>query len=295
MKKIKKHTMLKKFALSLLLLLPALAFSQSINYQWSTGDTTSTISPSPLVTTTYYVTITQYGVSYEDSVTIVVNQATSSTQTQTACNSYVWPINNQTYSSTGLYYDTLLNSNNCDSIITLDLTIQNSNSGGETITACDTFLWSANNQVYYSSGTYVDTLQNVYGCDSVATLQLTINLPKTNTVTNFLCPGAFEILSNGDTVSQPGTYPVTYTGANSCDSIVDYVYQGPQEFLELTNTGLPNLQNGDIQLGDMNGDGTLDVVFAAHTGNFSSTKVYFNNGSGQFTENTSAVFEALYQ
>jgi hypothetical protein len=51
------------------------------------------------------------------------SSTTSSTQTQTALDSYTWPVNGQTYTQSGLYYDTLTNAAGCDSVITLDLTL----------------------------------------------------------------------------------------------------------------------------------------------------------------------------
>jgi len=42
-----------------------------------------------------------------------------------ACKSYTWAQNNQTYTQSGSYHDTLINHLNCDSIITLNLTIIN--------------------------------------------------------------------------------------------------------------------------------------------------------------------------
>ena len=39
--------------------------------------------------------------------------------------------------------------------------------------ACDSALW--NTTTYDSSGVYVDTLQTLAGCDSIVTLDLTIN------------------------------------------------------------------------------------------------------------------------
>ncbi len=50
-----------------------------------------------------------------------MNQATSSTLTETACGSYT--LNGQTYTSTGTYIQTLTNAQGCDSTITLNLTI----------------------------------------------------------------------------------------------------------------------------------------------------------------------------
>jgi hypothetical protein len=46
---------------------------------------------------------------------------TSSSTTQTAIDSYTWPVNNQTYTQSGIYTDTLVNAEGCDSIITLNL------------------------------------------------------------------------------------------------------------------------------------------------------------------------------
>lgn len=45
----------------------------------------------------------------------------SSSTTQTAIDSYTWPVNNQTYTQSGVYTDTLVNAAGCDSIITLNL------------------------------------------------------------------------------------------------------------------------------------------------------------------------------
>lgn len=47
----------------------------------------------------------------------------NSSQTQTALDSYTWPVNNQTYIQSGTYSDTLVNAAGCDSIVTLNLTL----------------------------------------------------------------------------------------------------------------------------------------------------------------------------
>jgi hypothetical protein len=48
---------------------------------------------------------------------------TSSSQTQTALDSYTWAVNGQTYTQSGTYSDTLVNAEGCDSIVTLYLTL----------------------------------------------------------------------------------------------------------------------------------------------------------------------------
>jgi hypothetical protein len=48
---------------------------------------------------------------------------TTSSLTQTALDTYTWPVNNQTYTQSGTYSDTLVNAAGCDSIVTLNLTL----------------------------------------------------------------------------------------------------------------------------------------------------------------------------
>jgi hypothetical protein len=47
----------------------------------------------------------------------------TSSETQTALDNYTWPLNNQTYTHSGTYSDTLVNAAGCDSIVTLNLTL----------------------------------------------------------------------------------------------------------------------------------------------------------------------------
>jgi hypothetical protein len=49
--------------------------------------------------------------------------ASTSTLNETACNSYTWPANGATYTNSGTYTETLVNAAGCDSIISLNLTI----------------------------------------------------------------------------------------------------------------------------------------------------------------------------
>ena len=53
-----------------------------------------------------------------------------------------------------------------------ELTINNSNTGSTTLTACDNFTWMDQHD---TSGIYTKTYTNISGCDSVHTLNLTID------------------------------------------------------------------------------------------------------------------------
>ena len=65
------------------------------------------------------------------------------------------------------------NAAGCDSIATLNLTINNSTSSTTDVTACDSYNW--NGTTYNKGRTYIFTTTNAVGCDSTATLNLTIN------------------------------------------------------------------------------------------------------------------------
>ena len=124
--------------------------------------------------------------------------------------------------------------------MTLNLTINNSANVDTTATACDSLMWHG--LTYFSSGTYFDSLQTIDGCDSVITLNLTINPSPTIDLgadTTLICAGTSETLdagtgfssylwSDGSTnqtldVTNAGTYTVTGTDVNGCfanDSVV---------------------------------------------------------------------------
>ena len=97
--------------------------------------------------------------------------ATTSTDASTACDTYNW--NGTDYTSSGSFTWTGLNAVSCDSVATLNLTINNSTTSNIDVTECDIYNWNGTD--YTSSGTYTWTEQNAVQCDSVATLNLTIN------------------------------------------------------------------------------------------------------------------------
>ena len=87
-----------------------------------------------------------------------------------ACDDYQW--NNKLLTQSGLYVFDTLNQFGCDSIISLDLIINTSNSLKIQDTACYSYYW--NGQTYYNSGSYAFHTKNNSGCDSTITLDLFI-------------------------------------------------------------------------------------------------------------------------
>ncbi|HMK16864.1 MAG TPA: SBBP repeat-containing protein [Chitinophagaceae bacterium] len=81
------------------------------------------------------------------------------------------------------------------------------------VTACGTY--TANNQTYTTSGTYIQKLVNIYGCDST----LTINLKIGGSQTTMNATSCDSYLWEGNTYTTSGSYTVILTGSDGCDSI----------------------------------------------------------------------------
>ncbi len=141
------------------------------------------------------------------------------TDTQTACDSYLW-MDGITYTSNNnTATQTLTNAGGCDSIVTLNLTINSSTSGTDTQIACDSYLWMDGNTYNSSNNTATHTLTNAAGCDSIVTLNLTINSSTSGTDTQIACDS--YLWMDGNTYnSSNNTATHTITNAAGCDSIV---------------------------------------------------------------------------
>ena len=139
-----------------------------------------------------------------------------STSLLSACDSLVW--RNSTYLSSGSYVDTVYGAvvGGCDSIYTLQLTLNHSNDSEEHAVACDSLVW--NGTTYIESNTNaIAILTNNAGCDSTVTLHLTINHSVHHTIDT---TAHDSITWNGSTYTESGVYSWTGTTIDGCDSTV---------------------------------------------------------------------------
>jgi hypothetical protein len=140
------------------------------------------------------------------------------TDIQNTCGSFTW-INGNTYNvSNNTATFTLTNAAGCDSVITLNLTINQTSSSIDNQILCDgnTLNWIDGNTYTSSNNTATDTLTNAAGCDSIVTLNLTVSSSTSSLLTISSC-GSY--LFNGQSYFSSGIYVDTSVNTAGCPQI----------------------------------------------------------------------------
>jgi gliding motility-associated-like protein len=176
--------------------------------------------------------------------------------------------------------------NGCDSIVTINLTINNSiTTPPQTVSACSTYTanWGT---VYTQSGNYSNTFTAVNGCDSIVTVNLTINTaPGVNasTIPDTCSKGKGSALltptgsatpytytwstgSNGNPINNllSGTYTVTITDNNGCTSTSQVlITEIPPPVITTTPSPQTISQGQSVQL---NASGAISYDWTPATG-----------------------------
>ena len=184
------------------------------SYTWINGVTYTSSTSAPADTLT-----SSTGQDSVVTLNLTINSPTTGTDIQTACNSYTW-IDGVTYTSSNSSATyTLTNAAGCDSVVTLNLTINSPTTGTDIQTACNSYTWidgvtytSSNNSATYS-------LTNAAGCDSVVTLNLTINSPTTGTDIQTAC-NSYTWIDGVTYTSSNNSATYSLTNAAGCDSVV---------------------------------------------------------------------------
>jgi|GEM_PF-5374668 len=168
--------------------------------------TGSSVTATPVANNTTYCVACETAYCASDRLlvkTVTGTPSTSSTQTESACGTYTWAEDGNTYTTSGTYTHTV----GCDTK-TLNLTITSPTSSTQTESACGTYTWAEDGNTYTTSGTYTHTV----GCDT-KTLNLTVT-PATSSTQNVSVCDTYTWAEDGNTYSTSGTYTKT-VGCNT--------------------------------------------------------------------------------
>jgi hypothetical protein len=167
---------------------------------------------------------------------------TTNSFSASTCSAYTSP-SGAIYNATGIYNDTILNVNGCDSILTINLTILNPTTNTFSVTSCGAYT-APSGMVYTVTGIYNDTILNANGCDSIITINLTVPAPTASSINVTSC-GAYTS-PNGVIYTVSGIYNDTIPNAFGCDSVITTNLTIPILNTTVTETGNGQLISNQI-------------------------------------------------
>ncbi|MEP7197768.1 MAG: M43 family zinc metalloprotease [Saprospiraceae bacterium] len=135
------------------------------------------------------------------------------------CNGEQYIIGNKTYSSTGIFVDTLSTISSCDSVIHLDLKVLPVYSRIDNPAICQGDFRMVGNKIYTTAGNYIDTLITQNGCDSIVITNLVINSIQSQQSSIQICEGELWSVGNNN-YKTSGNFIDSLLNVNGCDSVI---------------------------------------------------------------------------
>jgi uncharacterized protein YecT (DUF1311 family) len=148
-------------------------------------------------------------------LTILNPQVTS--DQQTICQGQSYNFGSQTLNTIGSYSEVFNNSEGCDSLVNLTLTVLPTYSLNQAISLCAGESLQIGNSTYSQSGNYQTILTSQAGCDSTINTQLTVLSPLVTSEQQTICEGNY-LVYNGDTLIIEADYEYVFQAQNGCDS-----------------------------------------------------------------------------
>lgn len=194
-------------------------YNQTLQRYYCSGDTafyqgqmilTDTIFVDSLLTAEGCDSIWQYQYLFQSPIEVF--------KSYTLCNGDSIQIGGQIYTESTFFSDTLTAQGGCDSIIHHNVQVYQNYQVTFDTSFCGLDSYDFNGQLITTSGQYRDTLQTIYGCDSIVTLNVAFYPTYAIYDTVALCPGD-SIFFDGNYLRNIGTYVHDGSSVNGCDSL----------------------------------------------------------------------------
>jgi hypothetical protein len=148
-----------------------------------------------------------YGCDSTHTITTILNPSSATSDNKISCN----------VADTGVVVLHLTNAYGCDSTHTIVTALAPASSSITTMSICAGSSYSFNGVNYSVAGTYMAVLTGSNGCDSSATLNLTV-IPASHMVISAAACSSYTL--NGQIYTASGVYSQTLLNAAGCDSLI---------------------------------------------------------------------------
>lgn len=200
----------------------SVSVSGANSYQWQSlpgmvTNSGSSITAVPQSSAVYSV-VGSDGTCISDTahISIQVNGPYNTALNAAICNGDSYPFKGQNLTAAGTYKDTLTSAYGCDSLITLQLQVNQHTLNLINGTTCPGVPYFFHGQNLTTAGTYHDTLTAQTGCDSLIILLLTANAGPAVS-----WPGADTLYTNGSPINLNGGIPAggIYSGSGVSNNV----------------------------------------------------------------------------
>lgn len=149
-----------------------------------------------------------------------VKENIANAYTYTICPGDSLVVGNNVYRQPGIYIDTILASNGCDSMVTSNIS-WNHVFKDLSYTLCKGDSIIVNEKMYRTAGVYSDTLQKSDGCDSILTIRIIVLPIYADDITFEICKGE-SVTVGSATYFNAGKYAEILKSVNGCDSLINF-------------------------------------------------------------------------
>ena len=178
--------------------------------------------PNPKAFKTYKVNITKTKTTFcggdYSQLTFKTFPTQDSTLFDTLCQGQSFVMRKRSFLSDTTFTDTLVNLYGCDSIMTYKLHFLKKSFFAQKIVICKGDTLRVGPKSYVSSGSFIDTLVNAVGCDSVVSTALTVSYDSISQNVH-VCNTYFYQVGN-QSYYKPGIYVAKFKNRFGCDSII---------------------------------------------------------------------------
>jgi uncharacterized repeat protein (TIGR01451 family) len=207
-----------------------IGFNQDVVMNLGTHEINDSIIVTPLTSTVVSVedgdvfivefTDEETGCMSNTTITFEVRDTSSTVLDMTICEGESIDFNGQVLKTTGSFRDTLINMAQCDSFVTLNLTVIESIEIVLDTSICEGEFVEFGGVMITESGMYRDTSESsMTGCDSIVILEVSVEEISGIVIDTSICAG--EIINfGGFMIDMSGTFRDTLTNAAMCDSII---------------------------------------------------------------------------